>query len=48
MQWLPHTKQSARNTAKAAVRDGGFHPREIAVRVNEIGTEWHIDNEYVH
>ena len=34
------TKQCARNTAKAAVIDG-FGPREIAVRVNGIGTEWH-------
>ena len=40
----PNTKKSARNTAKAAIRDGGFDPREIAVRVTEIGTEWHIDD----
>jgi len=40
----PDTKQRARNTAKAAVLDGGFHPREIAVRVNGIGTEWHTDD----
>ena len=40
----PDTKQSARNTAKAAVSDGGFDPREIAVRVNGTGTEWHTDD----
>jgi citrate lyase subunit beta/citryl-CoA lyase len=40
----PDTKQSARDTAKAAVVDGGFDPREIAVRVNGIGTEWHTDD----
>jgi len=40
----PDTKQRARNTAKAAVLDGGFDPREIAVRVNGIGTEWHTDD----
>ena len=40
----PDTKQRARNTAKAAVLDGGFDPREIAVRVNGIGTEWHADD----
>jgi len=39
----PDTKQRARNTATAAVLDGGFDPREIAVRVNGIGTEWHTD-----
>lgn len=40
----PDTKQSARDTAKAAVFDGGFDPREIAVRVNGIGTEWHAED----
>ena len=40
----PSTKQSARSTAEAAIRDGGFNPREIAVRVNGIGTEWHTDD----
>ena len=40
----PDTKQRARNTAKAAVLDGGFDPREIAVRVNGIGTGWHTDD----
>jgi len=40
----PDTKQSARDNAKAAVCDGGFDPREIAVRVNGIGTEWHTDD----
>ena len=40
----PDTKQSARNTAKTALRDGGFDPCEIAVRVNGIGTEWHTDD----
>ena len=40
----PDTKLRARNTAKAAVLDGGFDPREIAVRVNGIKTEWHTDD----
>ena len=40
----PDTKHSARDTAKASVLDGGFDPREIAVRVNGIGTEWHTDD----
>lgn len=40
----PDTKQRARNTAKAATLDGGFDPREIAVRVNGIETEWHTDD----
>ena len=40
----PSTKESARNTAKAAIHDGGFNPREIAVRVNGIGTEWHTND----
>ena len=40
----PDTKQSARDTAKASVFDGGFDPREIAVRVNGIGTEWHAED----
>ena len=40
----PNTKQSARDTARAAVLDGGFDPCEIAVRVNGIGTEWYTDD----
>ena len=40
----PDTKHSARDTAKASVLDGGFDPREIAVRVNAIGTKWHTDD----
>ena len=40
----PDTKQRARNTAKAAVLDRGFDPREIAVRVNAIRTKWHTDD----
>ena len=31
----PNTEECP-NTAKAAIRDGGFDPREIAVRVKEI------------
>ena len=36
----PDTKLRARSTAQAALADGGFDPREIAIRVNGFGTEW--------
>ena len=40
----PNTKKNARKTAKATVLDGGFGLREITVRVNGIGTEWHTND----
>lgn len=40
----PETKILARNQAVAAVRDGGFGRRELAVRVNALDTEWGADD----
>ena len=40
----PDSKASARTTAQTALDEGGFNPREIAVRVNGIGSEWHMDD----
>ena len=40
----PDTKKTARETAKASVTEGGFDLREIAVRVNGIGRDWHTDD----
>jgi len=36
----PEMKAAARDTALAALRDGGFGHREIIVRVNGLDTEW--------
>ena len=40
----PDTKLRARSTAQAALIDGGFDPREIAIRLNGFGTEWMADD----
>jgi citrate lyase subunit beta / citryl-CoA lyase len=37
----PDAKDSAREAAAAAVRAGGFGRRELAIRVNGVGTDWH-------
>jgi citrate lyase subunit beta/citryl-CoA lyase len=37
----PDAKDSAREAAVAAVRAGGFGRRELAIRVNGVGTQWH-------
>jgi citrate lyase subunit beta/citryl-CoA lyase len=37
----PEAKDSAREAAVAAVRAGGFGRRELAIRVNGVGTGWH-------
>ncbi|MBI4899480.1 MAG: CoA ester lyase [Actinobacteria bacterium] len=37
----PDAKPAARQAAVEAVRTGGFGRRELAVRVNAVGTEWH-------
>ncbi len=37
----PDAKDAAREAAVAAVRTGGFGPRELAIRVNGLGTQWH-------
>lgn len=36
----PEMKQEAREAAVAAVREGGFGPREVAIRANGMDTEW--------
>ncbi|HET7723440.1 MAG TPA: CoA ester lyase [Propionibacteriaceae bacterium] len=37
----PDAKPEARQAAADAVRTGGFGRRELAIRVNAVGTEWH-------
>lgn len=37
----PDAKEAARDAAVAAVREGGFGRRELAIRVNGVGTQWH-------
>src|SRR5665647_1512116 len=37
----PDAKVDARDAAAAAIRAGGFGRRELAIRVNGVGTEWH-------
>jgi len=36
----PEMKQTAREAAVAAVREGGFGGREVAIRANGLDTEW--------
>jgi citrate lyase subunit beta/citryl-CoA lyase len=36
----PEAKATARDQACAAVREGGFGPRELVVRINGLDTEW--------
>jgi citrate lyase subunit beta/citryl-CoA lyase len=40
----PDAKPSAREAAAAAVRSGEYGARELIIRVNGIGTEWHDDD----
>jgi citrate lyase subunit beta/citryl-CoA lyase len=40
----PDAKEAARAQVVAAVRAGGFGPREVFVRVNGIGTPWFADD----
>ena len=37
----PDAKPAAREAAAAAVRSGEYGNRELTIRVNGIGTEWH-------
>jgi citrate lyase subunit beta/citryl-CoA lyase len=37
----PDAKEATRAAAVAAVREGGFGRRELAIRVNGVGTPWH-------
>ena len=40
----PEAKPSAREAAAAAVRSGDYGHRELTIRVNGIGTEWHDED----
>ena len=40
----PDAKPAAREAAAAAVRSGEYGRRELIIRVNGIGTEWHDDD----
>ena len=40
----PSLKESARAQVAAAVREGGYGPREIVVRVNGLNTQWGHDD----
>ena len=40
----PDAKPAARDAAAAAVRSGEYGGRELIIRVNGIGTEWHDDD----
>ena len=40
----PDMKAMARDQALAAVREGGFGPRELVVRVNALDSEWGADD----
>lgn len=40
----PDAKPAARDAAAAAVRSGEYGRRELTIRVNSIGTEWHDDD----
>jgi citrate lyase subunit beta/citryl-CoA lyase len=41
---LPAAKVEARERVAAAVRAGGYGRRELAVRINGLGTEWYEDD----
>ncbi|MDB5998750.1 MAG: Citryl-CoA lyase, partial [Rhizobacter sp.] len=40
----PDAKSAAREAAAAAAASGDYGRRELAIRVNGIGTEWHDDD----
>src|SRR5699024_2435981 len=40
----PDDKPAAREAARAAVRSGEYRARELTLRVNGVGTEWHEDD----
>ena len=42
--WRPDAKPSAREAAAAAAASGEYGRRELTIRVNAIGTEWHDDD----
>lgn len=40
----PDAKAAARDQVCAAVRAGGFGPREVVIRINAMGTPWHAED----
>jgi citrate lyase subunit beta / citryl-CoA lyase len=40
----PDAKAESRAKVCDAIASGGYHPREIVVRVNGLGTDWHDDD----
>lgn len=40
----PDAKADSRTRVREAVSSGGYQPREVVVRVNGLGTEWHDDD----
>ena len=40
----PEAKGDARDTVAAAVKAGGYGPREVVIRVNGLDTEWGLDD----
>ncbi len=40
----PDAKEMAREQVVAAVNNGGYEPREVAIRVNGNGTQWYADD----
>ena len=40
----PDEKAAARDRVVEAVREGGFRPRELVVRINGLGTPWYADD----
>lgn len=40
----PEVKETARAQACAAVQGGGYGRRELVIRVNGLGTQWHADD----
>jgi citrate lyase subunit beta / citryl-CoA lyase len=40
----PDAKADSRQQVCAAVASGGYQPREVVVRVNGVGTDWHDDD----
>ncbi|NBC20566.1 MAG: CoA ester lyase [Alphaproteobacteria bacterium] len=40
----PEAKADARDTVAAAVKSGGYGPREVIIRINGLDTEWGLDD----
>jgi citrate lyase subunit beta / citryl-CoA lyase len=45
----PEAKEAAREQVREAIKAGGFAPREVAVRINALDTEWWLaDVDMIH